>query len=101
MSRRKRSQYQPTHQGRLGREYDTPSQWLLEGRKPIPASTQTAQVVKPYTNARGKYEATATHVRSTVRAKDRALRLGEEIGEPGDAIYLLYSASTISIRLHG
>lgn len=41
-----------------------PVQALGVGNKPIPASTQTAQVVKQYTKARGKYVTTLQQYRS-------------------------------------
>lgn len=40
----------------------------VSARIPIPATTQTAHVVSPYTKASGKCVATEQHARSTFRA---------------------------------
>lgn len=48
---------------------NSPVHALGAGKKPIPASTQIAHVVRPYTNARGKYVATLQQYRSHFRAQ--------------------------------
>lgn len=52
-------------------------------RYPRLASTETAQVVRPYTNASGKYVAIKQQPRSTFRAHGLTLRLKEPGGGDG------------------
>lgn len=48
---------------------NSPVQALRVGKKPIPASTQIAHVVRPYTNPRGKYVTTLQQYLSHFRAQ--------------------------------
>lgn len=58
-----------------------PVQRFSEGTRPMPASTQAAHVVKPYTKASGKYVMVRQQKRSTFLAQLRRRMAGE--GDPG------------------
>ena len=65
---------------------------VCSARKPILASTQIAQVVSPYTKARGKYVATEQHALSQFLAqllRPRLIGEDEVDGEDNRVVILL------------
>lgn len=72
-----------------------PVQAFLDGAKPIPASTHTAQEVRPYTNSSGKYVTAAQQYRSTFLAQPRRriVREGDDGGEGEPSVAMVIGAT--------